>query len=146
MCWSCEGYQSRAALTQLINTPPTPVIRRLTPIIPIRSTTQRESFLLRFASEKSSKTVDMSVPRSVDEPEVAGLYMDEAVLHQPLPRRKHSRIAYSQEAAHGLIGDYLTSGDALLIQEGECMRAAEEGKVLVGGRPGRVQAVSYTHL
>ena len=72
-------------------------------------------------SRNSSPFIDASVSRVKYDPELDDPHLDD---HQPASQRRHTQKAYSQEAVHSLINDHLKSGDALLVQEGERMRAA----------------------
>ena len=84
-------------------------------------------------SRNSSPIIDASVSRVKYDPELDDPQLDN---HQPTSQRRHSQKAYSQDAVHGLINDYLKSGDALLVQEGERMRAAGEGRKVTEHRSG----------
>ena len=82
-------------------------------------------------SKDSSPIIDASVSRVRYDPELDDPHLDN---HQLFRRRQQAQITYSQEAAHGLIDDYLKSRDALLVQEGEHMGAAEEGGTVIEHR------------
>ncbi|PZD30953.1 hypothetical protein A1F97_09990, partial [Pyrenophora tritici-repentis] len=86
----------------------------------------------------TSSTMDRSLFGSESESESASdiIDLDVVALYQEALQWHRTQVPCNQEAADDMIDDYLESGDALLVREGERMRAAEEGRKVVDERSG----------
>ncbi|CAA9966020.1 hypothetical protein PTMSG1_09379 [Pyrenophora teres f. maculata] len=97
-------------------------------------------------SDSTRRKIDMSLFGFEHKSDSDAQHLDVVTLHQPVPQQYHTHIVYSQDAAHDLIDDYIASEDTLLVQEGERMRAAEEGRTVTeepsGAFGGRKRAAS----